>query len=190
MLHHGRQRHREGLCQLADGQGLACAQLRDERAPGGVGERGKGMVQSCRRIVNHMVKYSCMHDRVKRNCRRGSVRTSLRCEISTRHLTAWGQHALGPSGAHPGQLAWCRHANFAFGALAYSSVRLDRVLDRRRCCFSTPACSTMFRGCKRACSARSVHDQNALAQIEPNRFGEQPRHLEDRQHEQEPGFRV
>jgi hypothetical protein len=57
MLHHGRQRHGEGLGQFADRNGVGLAQVRQQSAPGGVGEGGESAVEVVGLIVNHMVKY-------------------------------------------------------------------------------------------------------------------------------------
>jgi hypothetical protein len=65
MLHHRRQGHGEGLGKLADGQAIAPAEARQERPPGGVGQRGKSAVEWLGPIVNHLVKYTVRADRVK-----------------------------------------------------------------------------------------------------------------------------
>ena len=57
MLHHRREGDRKGLGQFADRDALALAQLRDQRAPGGVCQRSESPVESGELIVNHMVKY-------------------------------------------------------------------------------------------------------------------------------------
>ena len=57
MLHHRRQRHRKRLGQRADREPVGLAQAGEQRAPGWVGERGKGAVERSGRIVNHVVKY-------------------------------------------------------------------------------------------------------------------------------------
>jgi hypothetical protein len=55
MFHDRGQRHRKGLRQLAHRKALAVAEPRHQRAPGGVGERGKGAVQQVFSILNHVV---------------------------------------------------------------------------------------------------------------------------------------
>jgi hypothetical protein len=68
VLHHRRQRHGEGLCQFADRNAFALAQLREQRAPRRVGEGGKGAVEQGGRIVNHVVKCNAKGAPVKRAC--------------------------------------------------------------------------------------------------------------------------
>ena len=65
MLDHRRQRHGEWPGELADGQAIAPAEARQERPPGGVGQRGKSAVEWLGPIVNHLVKYTVRADRVK-----------------------------------------------------------------------------------------------------------------------------
>ena len=48
MLHDRGQRHRERLRQFADRQAVAAAEPRQQRAPGRIGQRGKGAVQGLR----------------------------------------------------------------------------------------------------------------------------------------------
>ena len=55
MLHDRGQRHRKGLREFAHGKVVAVAEPRQQRAPGGIGERGKGAVQHFFSILNHMV---------------------------------------------------------------------------------------------------------------------------------------
>ena len=55
MLHDRRQRHRKRLRQLADRKALFVAEPRQQCAPCGIGERGKGEVQHFFLILNHMV---------------------------------------------------------------------------------------------------------------------------------------
>ena len=45
MLHHRRQRHGKRFGEFAHRNGLALAELRQQRAPGGVRERGEGAVE-------------------------------------------------------------------------------------------------------------------------------------------------
>jgi hypothetical protein len=55
MLHDRRQGHRKGLGQFAHRLAVAREELRQQRAPGGIGERGKGAVQRLIAILNHEV---------------------------------------------------------------------------------------------------------------------------------------
>jgi len=55
MLHDRGQRHRKRLRQLADRQAFATAEPRQQRAPGRIGQRGKGAVQNVFLILNHTV---------------------------------------------------------------------------------------------------------------------------------------
>jgi hypothetical protein len=55
MLHDRRQRHRKRLREFAYGKAVAVAKPRQQRAAGGIGERGKGAVQHFFSILNHMV---------------------------------------------------------------------------------------------------------------------------------------
>ena len=57
VLHHGRQRHGEGLGEFADRDGVRLAQARQQSAPGGVGKRRESAVEVGGLIVNHVVKY-------------------------------------------------------------------------------------------------------------------------------------
>ena len=57
MLHHGRQRHLEGLREFADGQVRMRGQTCKERAPRWVGQRGEGAVQCVFLKLNHKVNY-------------------------------------------------------------------------------------------------------------------------------------
>jgi hypothetical protein len=45
MLHDRGQRHRERLRQFADGKAFTVAEPRQQRAPGRIGQRGKGAIQ-------------------------------------------------------------------------------------------------------------------------------------------------
>lgn len=56
MFHHRRQRHGERLGELAHRDAFAFAELREQRAPRGVGKGREGAVEGGGRIVNHMVK--------------------------------------------------------------------------------------------------------------------------------------
>jgi hypothetical protein len=69
VLHHRRQRHREGLGEFADRNRILFAQAREQRASGRIGEGRKSAVQILRSvvgsIVNHLVKYRGKGGRVK-----------------------------------------------------------------------------------------------------------------------------
>ena len=65
MLHHGRQRHLERLCQFRHRDRGAFAQLREQRAPRRIGERRESAVERRVRIVNHEVKYRAAPSAVK-----------------------------------------------------------------------------------------------------------------------------
>lgn len=66
MLHDGGQRHREGLCEFADGDVAASFEFGQQRAPRRIGDGGKDSVEVVGQIVNHLVKYRRADDRVKR----------------------------------------------------------------------------------------------------------------------------
>ena len=57
MLHHRRQRDRERCGKLVTVSSGLARQAIDDRAPGGIGERGEGQIELGVAIVNHMVKY-------------------------------------------------------------------------------------------------------------------------------------
>jgi len=57
VLHESRQRHREGLREIAD-RCRTFAQPREHGAPRGIRERAEDDVEAARFMVNHLVKYS------------------------------------------------------------------------------------------------------------------------------------
>jgi hypothetical protein len=57
VLHHRRQRHREGRRNLGDGQLRLPRKAVEDGAPRRVGERSKGQIELGSAIVNHVVKY-------------------------------------------------------------------------------------------------------------------------------------
>lgn len=65
MLHDGGQRHVERFRQVADGDAFAPLQFSQQRPPCRVCDSGENAIQAVCRIVNHMVKYRSMRDRVK-----------------------------------------------------------------------------------------------------------------------------
>ena len=56
VLHDGGQRDGKRPSEIADRHGLLALELGDQGAPGGVGKRGKGPVESGGLILNHVVK--------------------------------------------------------------------------------------------------------------------------------------
>ncbi len=79
VLHHRRQRHREGLGEFADRNRVGFAQACEQCAPGRVGEGRESAVQIVGfvlfSIVNHVVKYRRKGRRVKGD---GVIYVSLR----------------------------------------------------------------------------------------------------------------
>ncbi len=57
MLHDRRKRERKRLRKLADRNAIALAELREQGAPRGIGQRGEGAVERGVLILNHVVKY-------------------------------------------------------------------------------------------------------------------------------------
>jgi hypothetical protein len=66
MLHDGRQRDLERLGQRADRQAGLFGETHQQRAPRRVGERGKGAIEWCAAILNHIVKHIADGGAVKR----------------------------------------------------------------------------------------------------------------------------
>lgn len=56
MLQHRRQRHVEGLGELADRQAVGTLKPRQQRTPGGVGEGGEGDIEKGVLMLYHVVK--------------------------------------------------------------------------------------------------------------------------------------
>ena len=67
VLHDRRQRHGERLGEIADTDGVAVAQARQQRPPRRIGEGGERAVERGGLIVNHVVKY-----REVRGCVKGA----------------------------------------------------------------------------------------------------------------------
>jgi hypothetical protein len=57
VLHDGRKRHRKWLRQLAYGNALTFAKLRQQRAARGIGKRREDLVKAAILILNHVVNF-------------------------------------------------------------------------------------------------------------------------------------
>lgn len=53
VLHDGGQRHRERLCEFAHRRAIPLAEMRDQRAPGGIGQGGESAIERVVLILNH-----------------------------------------------------------------------------------------------------------------------------------------